>query len=288
MMKLSGDVALVTGAGRGQGAAHARELAALGASVVVFDAPDRIDSIKYPTATADQTDEVAADIVRAGGRAIAVHGDVRSQDDLDRAVKTAEAEFGTVDMLVSNAGIWGDIAMMWETSDTAWDETIAINLTGSWRSIKAVAPGMIETGRGSIVLVSSVMGFDEGMAGSAAYSVSKHGILGLTRSAAMEFGVHGVRVNAICPGFIDTDMHRWQRAYDLMAGKPEGEGTPDALTEAGRAYAALKGNTGLTSEEVAKTVAFLLSDAAGVLTGVIMPVDAGHSILPRVNQSPVR
>jgi NAD(P)-dependent dehydrogenase (short-subunit alcohol dehydrogenase family) len=286
-MKLSGNVALVTGAGRGQGAAHARELASLGAAVVLFDGPGDVQSIRYSTASAEQTDEVTDEILRAGGRAIAVHGDVRSQDDLDRAVKSAEAEFGTVDMLIANAGIWGDIASLADTSEVAWDETIGINLSGAWRSLKAVTPGMIENGGGAVVLVSSVMGLDEGMAGSGPYSVSKHGIIGLMRSAAMELGPHGIRVNAICPGFIDTDMHRWQGAYDLMAGKPDGEGTPQALVDAGRAYAILKGNSGLTADEVAKTVAFLLSDAAAVLSGVIMPVDAGHSILPRVNQSPV-
>jgi NAD(P)-dependent dehydrogenase (short-subunit alcohol dehydrogenase family) len=236
-------------------------------------------------ATAEETEEVAAGIRRDGGRAIAVAGDVRFKDDLDRAVKAAEAEFGPVDIAVANAGIWGEIASIWETTQMAWDESLAINLTGSWNTIQAVAPRMIERNKGSIVLVSSVLGIDEGMAGGAPYSVTKHGIIGLLRNAALELGPHGVCVNAICPGFIDTDMHRWQDAYNVMAGRPDG--TPEDLVQAARHYAILKGNRGIEAEQVSKTVAFLLSDAASILTGVVMPVDAGHSIMSRVNQSPV-
>jgi NAD(P)-dependent dehydrogenase (short-subunit alcohol dehydrogenase family) len=285
MTALIGSTALITGAGRGQGAAHARELAARGAAVVLFDGPGPIQSVKYAMATAEQTEAVAADIRRAGGRAIAVAGDVRSRADLDRAVGIAEAEFGPVDMAVANAGIWGEIASIAETTETAWNETIAINLTGSWNTVQAVIPSMIERNRGSIVLVSSVLGLDEGMAGGAPYSVAKHGIVGLLRNAALELGPHGINVNAICPGFIDTDMHHWQDAYNVMSGRDDG--TPEDLVQAARQYAILKGNRGIQADEVAKTVAFLLSAEAAILTGVIMPVDAGHSIMNRMNPSPV-
>jgi NAD(P)-dependent dehydrogenase (short-subunit alcohol dehydrogenase family) len=285
MNDFSGRTALITGAGRGQGAAHARELASRGAAVVLFDGPQPIQSVKYAMATAEQTEEVAAGIRRDGGRAIAVAGDVRFKDDLDRAVKAAEAEFGPVDIAIANAGIWGEIASIWETTAVAWEETLAINLTGSWNTIQAVAPRMVEHNKGSIVLVSSVLGIDEGMAGGAPYSVTKHGIIGLLRNAALELGPHGICVNAICPGFIDTDMHRWQDAYNVMAGRSDG--TPEDLVQAARHYALLKGNKGIEPEQVSKTVAFLLSDAASILTGVVMPVDAGHSIMSRVNQSPV-
>jgi len=285
MSELSGRTALITGAGRGQGAAHARELASRGAAVVLFDGPGPIQSVEYAMATAEQTEDVAAEIRRAGGRARAFAGDVRSRDDLDQAVKMAEVEFGPVDMVVANAGIWGEIAPIWETTEVAWAETLAVNLTGSWNTIQAVIPRMIERNKGSIVLVSSVLGLDEGMAGGAPYSVTKHGIIGLLRNAALELGPHGICVNAICPGFIDTDMHRWQGAYDIMSGRPNG--TPDDLVQAARHYAILRGNRGIDPEQVSKTVAFLLSEEASILTGVVMPVDAGHSIMNRVNQSPV-
>lgn len=286
MTQLIGSTALVTGAGRGQGAAHARELAARGAAVVLFDGPGPVQSVKYPLATAEQTEEVAADIRHNGGRAVAVAGDVRSREDLARAVKVAEEEFGPVDMAVANAGIWGEIASIADTTPTAWDETIGINLTGAWNTVQAVIPGMIERKTGSIVLVSSVLGLDEGMEGGGPYSVAKHGIIGLLRNAALELGPHGITVNAICPGFIDTDMHHWQDAYDVMSGQPGG--TVDDLYQAARHYAILRGNAGIRPEQVSKTVAFLLSKEADILTGVIMPVDAGHSIMNRVNQSPIQ
>ncbi|QYL22898.1 SDR family NAD(P)-dependent oxidoreductase [Mycolicibacterium diernhoferi] len=285
MNDLIGSTALITGAGRGQGAAHARELAARGAAVALFDGPQAVQSVKYPLATAEQTEEVAAQIRRDGGRAIAIAGDVRSRADLDKAVQAAESEFGPVDMVVANAGIWGEIASIEDTTEVAWSETLAINLTGPWNTIQAAIPRMIERNKGSIVLVSSVLGLDEGMAGGAPYSVTKHGIIGLLRNAALELGPHGITVNAICPGFIDTDMHHWQDAYDVMSGQPNG--SPDDLIQAARHYAILKGNKGIQSDEVSKVVAFLLSGAASILTGVIMPVDAGHSIMNRVNQSPV-
>lgn len=285
MTELAGRTALITGAGRGQGAAHARELASRGAAVVLFDGPRDIASVKYPMATATQTEAVAEEIRRDGGRALAITGDVRSRADLDRAVAAGEAEFGPVDMLIANAGIWGEIAPLWETSETAWTETVDVNLTGAWNSVQAVVPRMVERQTGSIVLVSSVVGLDEGMTGSAPYSITKHAIIGMMRTAALELGPHGIRVNAICPGFIDTDMHHWQDAYNLMAG--HANGSPADLEPAARSYGILKGNKGISAEEVSRTVAFLFSEAASMLTGVIMPVDAGHSIMSRVNQSPV-
>lgn len=140
MNDLIGSTALITGAGRGQGAAHARELAARGAAVALFDGPQAVQSVKYPLATAEQTEEVAAQIRRDGGRAIAIAGDVRSRADLDKAVQAAESEFGPVDMVVANAGIWGEIASIEDTTEVAWSETLAINLTGPWNTIQAAIP----------------------------------------------------------------------------------------------------------------------------------------------------
>jgi NAD(P)-dependent dehydrogenase (short-subunit alcohol dehydrogenase family) len=281
-----GEVVLITGAARGQGAAHAELLASRGASVVLFDAPrSPTPSVKYPLGTVAQLNEVAEKIRANGGSALPVEGDVRSQADLDGAVAAAVRQFGRLDGLIANAGIWGELASVWEMSEETWQEILDINLSGCWRSIKAVVPAMIAAGKGSIVVVSSVLGFGEGMALGGNYAASKHGLIGLMMTAALELGPENVRVNAVCPGFIDTDMHRWQDSMDYMAGQPGGN--EESLTQAGRYYSNLKGRGPLDASEVAKTAAFLLSAEAAQLTGVILPVDAGHTILPRVNQSPV-
>jgi NAD(P)-dependent dehydrogenase (short-subunit alcohol dehydrogenase family) len=281
----TGKTIFITGAARGQGRAHAELLADRGASVVLFDGPALVASVEYSLGSAKEVEEIASLIRDTGGAAIALQGDVRSQTDLDSAVAEAIGTFGTVDGLVANAGIWGELATVWGLSELAWNDTIDINLSGCWRSIKAVAPGMIAAGRGSIVLTSSVLGHGEGMALGANYAASKHGVIGLMMSAALELGPYGIRVNAICPGHIDTEMHRWQGAMDYVAGH-EG-GTPEDNERAGHHFGILKGQGPLAPQEVSKAVAYLLSDEASTLTGTILPIDAGHSILPRFNQSPV-
>jgi NAD(P)-dependent dehydrogenase (short-subunit alcohol dehydrogenase family) len=285
-LQLDEKVVLITGAARGQGAAHAKLLSERGAAVVLLDGPGPTLSTKYEMASGSELQSTADDLRRAGAKVVAVEGDVRSQADIDRAVQAGVAEFGRIDGLIANAGIWSELGRCWEMSEATWLETIDINLSGCWRSIKAVAPGMIEHGHGSIVVISSVVGFGEGIDRGCNYAASKHGMIGLMMTAALELGPLNVRVNAICPGFIDTNMHRWQDAMDFMAGH-EG-GSEDDLTTAGYCYGILKGRGPLAPDQVSRTAAFLLSDEAESLTGTIVPVDAGHTILPRVNQSPVR
>ena len=282
----SDKVIFITGAARGQGAAHAKHLASLGAAVVLFDAPQReVRGVKYPLGTSEQLHAVADEIEASGGRALAINGDVRSQEELDQAVVATLQKFGKIDGLITNAGVWGEIDTLWNAAESTWNEVIDINLTGSWRTIKAVAPSMIEREEGSIVIVSSVLGSGEGFALGGSYAVSKHGLTGLMMTAALELGEKNIRVNALLPGMINTDIHRWQDAMDLMGGRPGGN--EESLDQAGRYYSALKGRTQLDPIHVARSAAFLLSDDASQLTGVIMPVDAGHTILPRVNQNPI-
>ena len=285
MGTLDGKVALITGAARGMGASHAKVLAGRGAAVVMLDAPGPVPTAEYAMSTAEALHEHAAAIREAGGQALAIEGDVRSQDDLDGAVAKALSEFGKLDLLVANAGIWGELANIWQMSEAAWQETIDINLSGPWRSVKAAAPAMIENGEGAIVLVSSVVGMGEGLPLSANYSAAKHGVIGLLRTAAMELGPLNIRVNAVCPGFIRTGLHGWQGAVDLMAGHPGG--TEEDLIQAGHHYGILKGRGPLEPSNVSHAVAYLLSDEASAVTGTIMPIDAGHTILPRTNTSPV-
>jgi SDR family mycofactocin-dependent oxidoreductase len=283
MGRVDGKVALITGAARGQGASHAKVLAREGADVVLLDLPGEIPTVPYDVATKEDFDETVAAIENLDRRAIAVEGDVRSQADLDGAVERGISEFGKIDFLVANAAIWS-LAPLWEMSEEMFTEMLDINLTGVWRSMKAVVPHMIERGEGSIVLISSVVGL-EGQMLSANYTSAKHGVIGLMRTAAQELGPHNIRVNAICPGFIDTKMHMWQGAYDLLGGKP-GSGPAERI-EAAKTYGLLKGRSVLDPVHVSNAVLWLLSDDAMQVTGLPLPVDAGHMVCPHYNPAPV-
>jgi SDR family mycofactocin-dependent oxidoreductase len=284
MGKVEGKVALITGAGRGMGASHAEVLAREGADVVLLDVPSKIPTAEYAMSSTEDLERTVAAVEQHDRRAIAVEGDVRSLADLRKAVAQGISEFGKIDFLVANAGIWGQLAPITEMTDEAWQETLDINLTGVWHSVKAVAAHMIERGEGAIVLIASISGL-EGQALSANYSSAKHGVIGLMRSTALELGPHNIRCNAICPGFIDTPIHHWQGAYDLLAGH-EG-GTAADRAAAARFYGILKGRGPLNPVHVSNAVLFLLSEDSGEITGHELPVDSGHMVLPHFNPAPV-
>jgi SDR family mycofactocin-dependent oxidoreductase len=281
---LTGQVALVTGAARGQGRSHAIELAAAGADIIAFDICKSVGTAPYPLATPDDLALTVAEVEKYDRRALPVEGDIRSSADLDAAVAAGLAEFGRIDILIANAGIWA-LGRLWELTDEQWQDVVDINLTGAWRSVKAVVPTMISARRGSIVLTSSVNGFEAG-AGMTHYVAAKHGVLGLMRNAALELGPYNIRCNAVCPGIVDTRMNDWQGAYDMMAGGPGG--TPQDRQQAAYNWSALAGRGLLRPSTVSKAVVWLASDDAADVTGVALPVDGGHAILPGSNPDPVR
>ncbi|MEU6643624.1 mycofactocin-coupled SDR family oxidoreductase [Saccharomonospora sp. NPDC046836] len=284
MGRVEGKVALVTGAARGMGASHAVTLAREGADLVIFDCPGELPTVPYGLGTREELDQVAAEVEKLGRRAVVVEGDVRSQADLDRAVETAISEFGRLDQLVANAGIW-TLAPSWEMSDDQWQETIDVNLTGTWHSVKAVFPHMRERETGSIVLISSINGI-EGLPGAINYCAAKFGVLGVMKTTAMEGGPFNIRCNAILPGFISTPIHKWQGAYDFLAGKPGG--TDADRLAAAPYYGVLKGRGPLDPVNVSNAVLYLLSDEAKDVTGIELPIDAGHTALPHFNPAPVQ
>ena len=280
---MDGHVAFVTGGARGMGRSHALTLAREGADVILLDVATKIEGLPPEIPPPDDLEATAAEIRALGRRVVATHGDVRSQSDLDAAVAKGIQELGKIDVLVANAGIW-TIGRFWELSEERWQLEIDVNLSGTWRSAKAVAPHMIERGEGSIILTSSVLGF-EGSHSAAHYVAAKSGVLGLMRTVAIELGPYGVRCNAICPGFIDTKMNDRQDVYDLMAGGSDG--TAAHRIQAARHWSLLAGRSALDPQSVSNAVLWLASDDSADVTGIALPIDAGHLATPGFNPAPV-
>jgi SDR family mycofactocin-dependent oxidoreductase len=274
--QFEGKVALITGAARGQGREYARRLAEGGADIVGVDITADIDSVPYPMGTEAELDETKSIVEALGTRMITVRGDVRRQVDLDDAVRAALDAFGRIDFAIADAGIYSVIPF-WELTEEQWGDVIDVNLSGVWRTCKAVAPHFMEQRRGAIVVVASVSGLEPGDA-QAHYCSSKHGVIGLMKTVALELSPYGIRVNAICPSTVDTGMSNWQGAYDMVAGHPGG--TREEFVKNTRQWHALPERPSLDPRAMAEATAFLLSDSASAITGVSLPVDAGHGLLP--------
>lgn len=243
---LAGKVALITGAARGQGAAHARLLVESGARVAITDVLEAEGQ-----ALADELGEAA----------LFLRLDVTSEDDWAAAVRTVLDRFGRIDILVNNAGVAvvGPIAT---TSVADYRRVVDINQLGVFLGMRSVIPAMTEAGGGSIINISSVAGL-VGLAGNAAYAGSKYAVRGLSKAAAMELAPHGIRVNSVHPGFIDTDMLR----------------TPGADMQNAAAALRRKIPAGRMADaaEVAPLIAYLASDDSRYCTGAEFVIDGGFT-----------
>jgi SDR family mycofactocin-dependent oxidoreductase len=279
-------VAFITGGARGIGREIALEFARHGADIVVCDIAADIASVPYPLATPDDLLETKRLVEAEGRRCVARIADVRDQRSLDEVVAAGVDAFGRLDAVVANAGIFDWSAKpLWETTDDAWRDQIGVCLEGVWRTAKAVGPQMIGQQSGSLVFVSSNSGV-EGSACSAPYVAAKHGVCGLMRSAALEFGPYGVRVNAVLPSTTDTQINDHPVGWQRASGKP-GAVRADYL-DAVREWMLLRGTSALPPAATAKAVVWMCSDAAAYITGTTLAVDAGHLALPGRNLSPVQ
>jgi SDR family mycofactocin-dependent oxidoreductase len=277
---LRGKVAVVTGAARGIGRATAIAFAREGANIVGIDISAPVDTRSgVEAATPDELKETGQLIQAAGGRWVGIKLDQRNLPALRAAAAQAEREFGGIDILFANAGIQAFKPLL-EMEDEDWHTQIDVNLTGTANSIRAFAPYLVKRGSGRIIVSSSTQG-RHGMKNGAAYSASKWGIIGLMKSAALELGPHGITVNAVVPGLIDTPLTRHKERYAQAlqaAGKmPTGSSTDE---EEARKVLTAKTPLGvpwIEPEDVAPVVVFLASDTARMVSGATYDVTGGDS-----------
>jgi len=252
MEEFKNKVAMVTGAGGGIGRATALMLADRGANVVVADVLE------------NQGRQTVEMIAEKGGEAVFVPTDVSASEDVQALVQSAVDRFGGVDYAVNNAGIGGPNALTADYPEEEWHRIIGINLTGVWLCMKYAIPQMLKKGKGTIVNVASAMGLT-GLSLVGGYTAAKHGVVGLTKTAAMEYAGQGIRITAVCPGFVQTPM--MDEAAEI-GGVPRDD-----------FYAALSSFSAMqrvaTPEEIAQSIVWLCSDAASFVTGNTMVVDGG-------------
>ncbi len=271
--EFAGAVAVITGAGRGQGRSHAVALAERGAHIIAVDRCADIDAIPYPLSTKADLDETARLVEAAGARAVPVVADVRDLDALEAGVRAGADELGEVDIVIANAGVVA-IGDPEARAEPVFDAIVDTNLKGVWNTLLATVPSIIRKGRGgSVVLVSSSQGLTgrggDGSAAMFAYAASKHGVVGLMRSAANAYAPHNIRVNSVHPSGVSTPMILNDFVVKRMLENPNPAVSQMLLPDVPL----------VEPQDVTEAVLWLVSPRARYVTGVSIPVDAGHVVM---------
>ena len=253
-LKFEGKVSLVTGGGSGIGRATALAFAREGAKVIVADVSEQGGK------------ETVQMIEQAGGDAIFIKTDVSDGTEVMEMVNKAIEVYSRIDCAVNNAGVEGMLVNISDYPEEMWNRVIGVNLTGVWLCMKYEIPQMLKQGGGVIINMASIFGL-VGLANASAYIASKHGVVGLTKAAALEYSAKGIRVNAVCPGFIETPM---LMERSLKAGE-----NPEVYQQIVSVHPI--GRLG-KPEEIAETVLWLCSDGASFVTGHSMVADGGYGI----------
>ena len=283
MDRLKDKVAFITGGARGQGRAIATKFAAEGAEIVICDVCERLPGMQYDGASRDELTQTRLLVEAHGKRCIDEVADVRDLARLTAVVDKAIAEFGAIDIVCANAGIAAWVPLE-ELTEAQWSEMIGVNLTGVFLTVKAVASHMIERRSGCIIITSSVNG-REAAPGLTHYVAAKHGVLGLTRNLAFELGGYGIRVNAVLPSVVDTQMGHNRANLEFMFGSAET--SDEEYQVATRNWHLLRNLPALAPSTVADAMAWLASDEARSVTGIELPIDGGHLALPGFNHNAV-
>lgn len=275
MGSFDGRVAFITGAARGQGRAHAVALAREGADIVVSDFFGELESVRYPLPGRSDLEETVKLVEAEGRRCISGEADVRDLDVLEDLVARALDEFGRIDIALANAGIATTAGRpVYETTVETWSQVLDINLTGVFNTIRAVGPGMVERRYGRIIATTSMMG-RTGAPNMAGYVSAKWGVIGLVKCAAHDFAPHGVTVNAIAPGNVDTPMIQNDVVRKLMRPDLENPTREDSAEAFQRLH--VIPTPWVQPEEISRAVLYLAAEEAGNVSGTVMSIDAGAS-----------
>ena len=274
MKKLEGKVAFITGAARGQGRAHSVRLAEEGAKIVAIDICRQMERVTYEMSSADDLAQTVIDVEAVGGEIMAEAVDVRDLPGLERIAGAAVERFGSIDIVIANAGI-STYGRTWELTEELWQDTIDVNLTAVWKTVKATVPVMIALGRGgSIVFTSSSAAF-VAIPTLSHYTAAKTGLVGLARSLAQELGEHFIRVNTIHPAAVETMLALNDNCLRLFAPNIENPTKEDV--RAPFASMNVLPVPWMEPRDVSNTILWLVSDDARFVTGAAIPIDMGLS-----------
>lgn len=274
--RLEGKVAFVTGAARGQGRSHAVRLAEEGADIIAVDICEQLPQVTNDGSTPEDLKETIRLVEQLDRRIIATETDVRDLDTLTTAVADGVTQLGRLDIVVANAGIGSSGAVLHEMTPSRWQDTIDINLTGVWHTVKASVPHLIEGGRGGSIALTSSAGGLKGSRNIGHYIAAKHGVIGMMRTLALELGEYNIRVNAICPTQVASPMLLNEWTYRVFC--------PDLEHPTKEDFAARSQGTHVLPTpwvecvDVSNAILFLASDEGRFITGVPLPVDAGNLI----------
>jgi len=275
MEDLQGRVAFVTGGARGQGRAHALALARRGAAVAVCDVARDVDTIPYPLAAVRDLEDTGLLLEQAGAKFLTIQADIRDTEQINAATKEVADAFGRIDILVANAGVCG-FGQFWDITDQMWDDMIDIDLTGTFKTMRAVVPYMLDQNYGRIVATAS-MGAKYGNRNLAHYIAAKWGVVGLVKTLALEVADRGITVNAICPTAVNTQMCHNPAFHKLFAPELDNP-TMDDLEPR---YAAINEIPipWVEPEDISRAVLYLVSEEARFITGSTLDVGAGQTAL---------
>jgi len=273
----SDGVVFISGLARGQGRSHALRFAELGAPVAGFDLCENLATVPYGLATLEDLEVTRRDLSTMGGGGVLVDkADARDPGQIRELVRRVEGQLGPIGVVVVNAGIFsvGDASSL---SLELWREMIDVNLTGAWNTVQACLPSMLGRAQGGAIVFTSSIGGVQGLLQCPHYVASKHGVIGLMRALANELGSKGIRVNAVCPTNVDTQMIQNEANYRTFRPDMASPGRADIVGAATAMH--LLPVPWVQPEDVTAAVVWLCSSAARYVTGIVLPVDAGATAM---------